>query len=304
MFRKPSRIPVICTLFVLGILLAGQVDANSPAESASPKNISKWIEQLSDNDFSTREEATQNLVQAGRAAVKPIAAVILSDNLEMSWRASAILERIGVSGDERTMAEVIVAFDQLGNKGQKRLARSRSELAQRWKKHRHQRAVNAIRELGGEVIQTPGGIGWAQPWRVMPNVKIVQRVPQIIIDIKPVQIELEPNKIEWKRLREALDIIEKNLIQPKFENPLKIPADRKPDKAAPKKAPKPVDQEAKKKAPAEPQPVEPQLEDEAIQRVLEAIEKMQVEAPIIINDGGPRFEFPHHLWADLLASLR
>jgi len=310
-FQMPSRKSVICTLFLIGISLAGQVDANSPAESASAKDISKWIKQLSDNDFSTREKATQNLVQAGRAAVKPIAAVILSDNLEMSWRASAILERIGVSGDERTMAEVIVAFDQLGNKGQKRLARSRSELAQRWKKHRHQRAVNAIRELGGEVIQAPGGFGWAQPWRGMPNVKIIQPVPQMRFEVKPIEVNLEDLKkdikafrdargikrVEIKQIFKADDVIEKIEFDVlKIKNPRKIPADRKPEKAAPKKAPKPVDNEAKKKAP-KPQQAKPQLEDEAIKRAIEAIKKVQVEAagikviqgaPVIINGGGLR----------------
>jgi tetratricopeptide (TPR) repeat protein len=68
----------------------------APASRAAPtekEKIAIWIEQLSDNDFQRREEATQRLWEVGQAAEPALRAAAGSSDAEVSRRARDILDR-------------------------------------------------------------------------------------------------------------------------------------------------------------------------------------------------------------------
>jgi tetratricopeptide (TPR) repeat protein len=65
----------------------------SDTASSDKEKIARWIQQLSDNDFQRREEATQRLWEAGQAAEPALKAVADSPDAEVSRRARDILGR-------------------------------------------------------------------------------------------------------------------------------------------------------------------------------------------------------------------
>src|SRR5690242_10452082 len=69
------------------------LSAAAPPAGPTKEQITKWVAQLGDNDFSVREEATKKLWEAGQAAEEPLRAVAKSEDAEVSRRARDILEK-------------------------------------------------------------------------------------------------------------------------------------------------------------------------------------------------------------------
>lgn len=89
---------VICV-----VLSAQTVRAEEPAgPKAKPptaEQIAAWIKSLDDTRYVAREEASQNLMEAGEAALDPLLAVANSDQPEPADRAIWLLRRLGKSRD-------------------------------------------------------------------------------------------------------------------------------------------------------------------------------------------------------------
>ncbi|HWG43533.1 MAG TPA: hypothetical protein VN688_12165 [Gemmataceae bacterium] len=83
------------TLLVVPLLLAVVVpaDAAAPAPKPTAKQIAQWIEQLGDNSFAVREQASKKLWAAGQAAEPALEKAIKSDDAEVVRRARDLLDK-------------------------------------------------------------------------------------------------------------------------------------------------------------------------------------------------------------------
>jgi tetratricopeptide (TPR) repeat protein len=122
----------------LALPLVLTLPALAPAAPATPPaadQIDRWVEQLGDNDFATRQKASQHLWEAGKAAEAALERAGKSDDLEVRRRAAEILEKFrwGIypdtpkevvtqieryqSGTQQTKQEAVRKLFDLGGKG-------------------------------------------------------------------------------------------------------------------------------------------------------------------------------------------
>lgn len=171
---------------------------SSPKSTASQQQIKQWIELLDHDDFAKREEASRQLVDAGTLSIPAVAKAAARDSQEVAWRSGVILQQIGISGDEAAMTEVIRAMAELEKSGTRSFKQSGAEIIQRWKQHRDDRAVAAVRRLGGEVVDSApeglvafGGAGGfiAPPLAIDGPVILDARAFRLDVVREPIKIE-------------------------------------------------------------------------------------------------------------------
>ncbi len=132
---------------------------HSPAKAPAAAQLQVWLEQLDDDNFSRREEATARLHAAGERAIDALAEGALSGSPEVAWRAGEALKRIAFSGDERTIDRVATALERVGKQGRSGVVEVVSEIRARQKQLRHDRAAAQIRRLGGGLSGGMAGFG-------------------------------------------------------------------------------------------------------------------------------------------------
>ncbi|MCE9553459.1 MAG: hypothetical protein K8T91_08805 [Planctomycetes bacterium] len=103
---------VAMTIWIPGDRL---VMAEESVESTGPA-IAKLIEQLDDDDFGRREEASQRLVKLGAAAVPALANAAQQPSAEVSTRSLAILKKLIASEDEALRTAVRQALKEIAAK--------------------------------------------------------------------------------------------------------------------------------------------------------------------------------------------
>jgi tetratricopeptide (TPR) repeat protein len=83
----------------------------------SPEQIAKWIEQLGDNDFATRQAASRQLWEAGRSAEEALARAADGPDLEVRRRVNEILEKFrwGLYPDTPPDVAALIARYQAGD---------------------------------------------------------------------------------------------------------------------------------------------------------------------------------------------
>jgi tetratricopeptide (TPR) repeat protein len=80
-------------LLVVALLSAVAPAHAAPAPKPTPEDIARWIRELGDNDFATREKASRKLWTAGDVAEAAVRQAANSDDPEVKRRASDILEK-------------------------------------------------------------------------------------------------------------------------------------------------------------------------------------------------------------------
>jgi predicted Zn-dependent protease len=75
------------------LALAVCFGAADPPAKPSKDQIAKWVQQLGDDNFTTREEASRSLYEAGEAAEEALQGALSNDDAEIVRRAQAILEK-------------------------------------------------------------------------------------------------------------------------------------------------------------------------------------------------------------------
>ena len=78
---------------VLAVAACVICTAAEPPATPTRDQIAKWVKQLGADDFSAREEASQNLYQAGHDAEGPLQDALASDDAEVVMRSRAILDK-------------------------------------------------------------------------------------------------------------------------------------------------------------------------------------------------------------------
>lgn len=85
------RRSLLAPAFLLSVILA--TSADTPKTRPTPKQIARWIEQLGDNDFEVRENASKKLWQAGAAAESGLEKATKSDDPEVVRRSRDLLDK-------------------------------------------------------------------------------------------------------------------------------------------------------------------------------------------------------------------
>ena len=148
----------------LGSALSLPAQEGTPAAVApkgSAEQLQQWLADLDSDSFDVREVAAEKLAQMGPAAVDVLARGIVSESAEVAWRSGASLERIALTGDEKTLARITHVLDNLSTKGKPGLRSMAAEMHVRQKHFRHDRAVASLKKngavFGGEGMELGGG---------------------------------------------------------------------------------------------------------------------------------------------------
>lgn len=152
------RLQILLTAVL--ILAASALSADEPnapdSEPAkiTPAEIDGLVKQLSADRFAERELATQQLIEAGAVVIEPVAAAVRGDEPETVDRGLHVLRRLGLADDESTEDAARAALEKLAAEKQSRAAsRAKNTLAY-LNSLRQDRAIAAIRKLGGTVDET------------------------------------------------------------------------------------------------------------------------------------------------------
>jgi hypothetical protein len=115
----------------------------------STDQIRCWIRQLGSNDFAICTEASRKLGDAGDAAIESLLVSASKADAEVAWRATGVLEQIAVHGNEKTLRRVTEGLEALTRRGKPGIDGIVGQLQARQARLQRERAVVAIRSLGG-----------------------------------------------------------------------------------------------------------------------------------------------------------
>lgn len=135
--------------------VAPKADASAASTAnASAEEIARWIEELDDNQFSVRQQATRKLSEAGEAAIDPLAIAAVTGSLEVSTRAIAALEANYLKTGEKSHKSAGLAeeaLEQIMATANQSAALHAEQVLTFNDSVRQARAVEKIRELGGVI---------------------------------------------------------------------------------------------------------------------------------------------------------
>ncbi len=89
------------------VLLTALSAAAAPVPKPTPRQIAQWIEQLGDNRFTVRENASKKLWEAGSAAEAALEKALQSDDSEVVRRARDILDKFNWGIYPDTPADIV-----------------------------------------------------------------------------------------------------------------------------------------------------------------------------------------------------
>ena len=100
-----NRLPHIAIFFAAVLLLAADEKDEKTKESVpSAAQVQRWIKQLGDESFKVREEATRDLIQAGRVALDAVTKATKSKDPEIKQRALMIIKHIDGKAEQQRLA--------------------------------------------------------------------------------------------------------------------------------------------------------------------------------------------------------
>ena len=127
------------TLIAAGLFLGLSVgalaqDSASPASSdasvVTPGQLAQWLNDLQSDEFQARQQATESLERAGRAAVDALQSLAEGNNIEAAIRSLTVLDRIAESDDKAAADAAQKALETLSTTAQPVVAqRARLALA-------------------------------------------------------------------------------------------------------------------------------------------------------------------------------
>lgn len=133
-------------------------------QTATEQNISQWISQLGSDSYTVREGASDNLIEAGRAAIDATVAATQKDDLEVTTRAVQILGALLKSNDADTADAAAAALTKVAsvrNASTAALAAAgiATDALADYEEVRQGRILAEIRRLGGNVVIGASMIG-------------------------------------------------------------------------------------------------------------------------------------------------
>lgn len=172
---------------LLGIGAAATAAQDGKAAShVQIRQISKWVEQLGGDSYLVREQASRNLLRAGRAAIPDLAVAADGADLERATRAVRILLRHLHGEDKNLSYEATRAVAELKNRPLER-AEARSRLADM----REKKAVAEVFKLGA--VMAPKGD---------PQSNVEQDIPPVDGVVRCLKLSAK-----WQGGNEGLDAV-------------------------------------------------------------------------------------------------
>lgn len=135
----------------------GQEATPPPGELAEtntqpdPEQIETWVKNLSAGRFAERELATQELIEAGEAAIGPVSAAVRGEGLETLERGLIVLKQLALADDEATEDAARAALEDLAKADESRAALRARRTLDMLNELRQDRAIAALRKLGATV---------------------------------------------------------------------------------------------------------------------------------------------------------
>lgn len=111
----------------LVVLLAAAPPALALPPKPTAEQIARWVEQLGDNSFEARQQASQHLWEAGRAAEAALTRAALSSDVEVRRRANDLLDKFrwGIYPDTPPEVVALIGRYQAGDVGAKQAVAGR-----------------------------------------------------------------------------------------------------------------------------------------------------------------------------------
>lgn len=145
--RRPSRALVTVGL-LLAFPLAGMAD-EPPVNRPAARN---WLSQLSDPDFKTREDATEQIFLHGRALRPQLAEIAKTGKLEAATRAAKILREWYLQADPSDFDDLELDLEQIAKARGGMLREQALVAGLLGEEARTRRAIAEITRLGGTII--------------------------------------------------------------------------------------------------------------------------------------------------------
>lgn len=152
------RLSLMIVLLLISPLPFCQADGDN-----QPADIPTLIEQLDDADFARRESAVQQLGKLGRTAIDPLVEAAAGTSPEVTSRAVNLLERMMESDDPQTVDAADAALVSLLSSDDPQAASLAQSALARKAVVREQRAIEKIKQLGGQVQIGPQVDAFGQP---------------------------------------------------------------------------------------------------------------------------------------------
>lgn len=129
-----------------------QANANGAESSTKAVSDEQLFEDLQNDKFQVRENATNQLAERGAAVLPEIAKRYFTAPPETVYRIRTILEGVSSSGDEQTFLRATSLLLTLYSNGNEEMVQRIEALKADWRKRRKDAAVQAILAAGGKVI--------------------------------------------------------------------------------------------------------------------------------------------------------
>ena len=138
---------------LVGAIFVGSTQPNtsSAAEPKSPRDaeIAALIADLGDEQFTRRELATERLVLAGPAALKPLLAAACNENREIAWRATSALQQLSSKVQASELPNILSGIEKIDTSKYPHLAAVVADLQTLERQRRRGDALLKLRSLGG-----------------------------------------------------------------------------------------------------------------------------------------------------------
>ncbi|NQU23967.1 MAG: hypothetical protein HQ567_22010 [Candidatus Nealsonbacteria bacterium] len=153
------------------------------ADAASADSIRQWIEDLDDDRFDVREQASENLTAAGKEVIAPLQAAALGGSMEAGFRALRILVRLAEREGPAIGDPAMEALKEIAKVPERAAGRRAASIVDGWKKARQAKIYAQIRELGGSILQQSDGVTMVKlgsDWKGgHRGVDLVQQLPEL-----------------------------------------------------------------------------------------------------------------------------
>lgn len=134
------------------ILLAPVFTAPTRGESPAPKQIQKWVKDLGSEKYILREDATNELRDAGLPAIDPLAEALPEADFEIVSRGVYLLHIFALSGDEALETAAEQALLRLAKSANTPLVRRAETTLDAIPDQREQIALNALIDAGATSV--------------------------------------------------------------------------------------------------------------------------------------------------------
>jgi len=161
--------------------------------------IVELIAKLDAKKFAQREQASQELIDIGEQAIRPLAMKSFECSPEASWRIRKILEQICTRGDETVFYKTTGILRLRFDSGSAEMGKRLSALEAKWKAQRKEKFISFFRKQGAIVIDPLEG----QEQLQRGNIELLARGQAVLINGHIVELSPKPKQTVYAKPKSA-----------------------------------------------------------------------------------------------------